>query len=253
MITADQMLKLGPHATYDRCHRLAAALSVLLPAWEIDTPLRIAHFMAQAVHETDGLVALTEYASGEAYEGRSDLGNTQSGDGRLFRGRGIFQTTGRANYTRLGKALALPLATEPQRLAQPGLAVLSACIYWADHGLSALADADEGVKIGRAINRGNPNSSKPANGEGERLALIALAKTVWPAPPSQPDHSTKALQSALNRLGAKPKLRVDGDLGPLTAEAIRRFQSANGLVTSSIADGDTWELVRDALAELEAQ
>jgi lysozyme len=64
--------------------------------------------------------------------------------------------------------------------------------------------------------------------------------------------SISALQSALNRLGAKPRLRVDGDLGPLTAEAVRRFQSANGLVTSGIADGDTWERIRDALAELDA-
>jgi hypothetical protein len=78
---------------------------------------------------------------------------------------------------------------------------------------------------------------------------LALAGLAAAAPP---DHSTKSLQSALNRLGAKPKLRVDGDLGPLTAEAIRRFQAANGLVTSGIADVDTWERVRDALEQLDA-
>lgn len=66
------------------------------------------------------------------------------------------------------------------------------------------------------------------------------------------DHSTAALQSALNRLGAKPRLKVDGNLGPLTAEAVRRFQAADGLVTSGIADVDTWDRIRDALGELEA-
>ncbi|WP_395675526.1 peptidoglycan-binding protein [Inquilinus sp.] len=78
------------------------------------------------------------------------------------------------------------------------------------------------------------------------LALAGLAAA------AQPDHSTRALQSALNRLGASPKLKVDGALGPLTAEAIRRFQAANGLVTSGIADGDTWERIRDALEHLDA-
>lgn len=90
---------------------------------------------------------------------------------------------------------------------------------------------------------------------GYRYAATVLAKGLALAgltADAQPDHSTASLQSALNRLGASPKLRVDGALGPLTAEAIRRFQSANGLITSGIADGDTWERVRDALAELEA-
>lgn len=78
------------------------------------------------------------------------------------------------------------------------------------------------------------------------LALAGLAAAALP------DHSAAALQSALNRLGASPKLMVDGRIGPLTAEAVRRFQAANGLVTSGIADGDTWGRVRDALEELEA-
>lgn len=80
--------------------------------------------------------------------------------------------------------------------------------------------------------------------------LIAMMQTGQG--PNAGDHSTKALQSALNRLGAKPRLKVDGDLGPLTAEAIRRFQAANRLVASGIADGDTWERIRDALEELDA-
>src|SRR5215207_4028683 len=64
----------------------------------IDTPLRLSHFMAQLAHESAHFGVTREFASGAAYEGRLDLGNTQRGDGRKYRGRGLIQTTGRANY-----------------------------------------------------------------------------------------------------------------------------------------------------------
>ncbi|APW46630.1 hypothetical protein [Rhodoferax antarcticus] len=74
----------------------------MCPQYEIDTPQEFAHFLAQACHETDHFATLREYASGRGYEGRVNLGNTQPGDGVRFKGRGIFQTTGRANYMQLG-------------------------------------------------------------------------------------------------------------------------------------------------------
>ena len=64
----------------------------------IDTPLRLCHFMAQLAHESAHFGVTREFASGAAYEGRTDLGNTQPGDGKRYRGRGLIQTTGRANY-----------------------------------------------------------------------------------------------------------------------------------------------------------
>lgn len=112
------------------------------PQYEIDSPAEYAHFLAQACHETDHFRTLREYASGQAYEGRADLGNTQAGDGVRFRGRGIFQTTGRANYLQLGikKGRRDLFVNSPELLEQPEIAVWSACEYWRTRGLNDVAN-----------------------------------------------------------------------------------------------------------------
>src|SRR5512138_1577804 len=74
-------------------------INKLCPSYEIDTPHEFAHFLAQACHESDHFKTTREYASGKAYEGRTDLGNKYPGDGERFRGRGIFQTTCKGNYS----------------------------------------------------------------------------------------------------------------------------------------------------------
>src|SRR6185436_14329439 len=104
---------------------LAEWMNKICPSYEIDTPQEYAHFLAQACHETDHFKTLREYASGKGYEGRADLGNTQAGDGPRFRGRGIFQTTGRANYLQLGikQGKRDMFINTPELLEQPQYAV----------------------------------------------------------------------------------------------------------------------------------
>lgn len=157
-LDADVMRAIAPHNSGSRGNSQAAiiravgpALAATLPAFEIDNDLRAAHFLAQACHESDGFVTTEEYASGAAYEGRLDLGNTHPGDGRRYKGRGLFQLTGRANYRTYGAKLTLDLEGDPEQAAEPLTSLKIACAFWKDHGLNTLADADDIVRITKRI------------------------------------------------------------------------------------------------------
>ncbi len=116
MITADQLRRLAGTPDTRLTERLAPALDMLLPLWQINTPLRVSHFLAQACIEADYWRTLTEYASGAAYDTRTDLGNTAAvdGDGPRYKGRGIFQLTGTANYRTMENRLMTPLIASPE-------------------------------------------------------------------------------------------------------------------------------------------
>jgi len=123
--------------------RARVVLQVLEPAMAeggINTKLRKAAFIAQTAHESGGFRYTEELASGDAYEGRRDLGNTQPGDGRRFKGRGYIQLTGRANYAEAGRDLGLDLLNFPKLAAQPANAARIAVWFWNKRGLNALAD-----------------------------------------------------------------------------------------------------------------
>lgn len=121
---------------------IAEWVNEICPTYEIDSAQEYAHFLAQACHETDHFRTMREYASGKAYEGRADLGNKQPGDGVKYRGRGIFQTTGRSNYLQLGiiKGRRDLFINNPELLEQPEYAVWSACEYWKTRGLNDVAN-----------------------------------------------------------------------------------------------------------------
>jgi len=154
---------------------LGEALAGEAVAAGLTTSLRLAHFLAQASHETLGFRYLSEIwgptPAQKRYEGRADLGNTQPGDGSLFRGRGIFQLTGRANYARYGALIGIDLVANPVRAAEPAIAVQTATEYWKDGGLNALADRDDVRAITKRINGG-------FNGLAERTAILNRVKAV---------------------------------------------------------------------------
>jgi len=134
--------------------------------------LRLAHWLAQAGHETGGFLYMQELGGASyfaKYDGRKDLGNVVAGDGARYHGRGLFQLTGRANYKSYGEAMGLDLIGQPDLAAQPDIGLWIACEYWKRKGLNALADKDDVVGITRKINGGQ-------NGLVDRKARLAVAK-----------------------------------------------------------------------------
>lgn len=154
----------------ERAGELALAANVHFPAYGImESPLRLAHFMAQLVHESGGFRYMEEIASGQSYEGRADLGNTVPGDGKRFKGRGPLQLTGRANYRSFGRAIGIDLENHPEIAAIPAIGLHIALEYWKIRGLNALADADDVLTITKRINGGT-------NGLADRKAHLVKAK-----------------------------------------------------------------------------
>jgi putative chitinase len=166
-------------ASSDRLARFHPALAAAMADAGIDTPLRRAHFLAQIAHESGGLRWLEELASGAAYEGRADLGNDLQGDGPRFKGRGLIQLTGRANYAEFERAVGRDLTSSTAAAAQvaedPDLCVRAATWFWSERGLNALADADDLEAVTRRINGG-------LNGLDDRAKYLARAKAVFPTP-----------------------------------------------------------------------
>lgn len=175
-ITADDLRALGPRGKREYIEKLAQYANSLLPLYAINSPMRISHFWAQSAHECDSFRTMGEYwgptPAQLRYEGRKDLGNTHPGDGSRYRGRGIFQLTGRANYADMSKKLGIDLVNHPEKAADPRIALQIACEYWRSHGLNELADKNDIVGITRKINGGK-------NGLAERRAYFIHAWKIW--------------------------------------------------------------------------
>lgn len=169
-----QLLQILPNAGA-KAGVFAPVLNAAMVKWGIVTPKRQAAFIAQIGHESGQLRWVREIwgptAQQAGYEGRADLGNTVKGDGSKYRGRGLIQVTGRANYAACGEALGLDLIDKPELLELPQHAAMSAAWFWATRGLNTLADQGEFVKITRRINGGT-------NGLADRQALYEKALKV---------------------------------------------------------------------------
>ena len=140
MITHSQLQACMPHASTKNITKFLQPLNDAMQKYEIGTPRRIAAFIAQLMHESGSFVYVRELASGEAYEGRKDLGNTEPGDGPRYKGRGLIQITGRANYTALKEAFNVDFVAHPELVEKPQYACLSAGWFWNLKRLNALAD-----------------------------------------------------------------------------------------------------------------
>ena len=183
--------------------KLEASLAeVAMLEFDITTQARAAAFLAQVLHESARLRYFEEIASGAAYEGRRDLGNTQPGDGRRFKGRGPIQLTGRANYAWATKALGIDLIALPQRAAEHKIGWRIAGLYWKSRGLNELADSGNFQQITRRINGGY-------NGDVDRRRLHAIVKVV-DCRPSRPDPLAGYTKAEVRWIREFDKLRREG-------------------------------------------
>jgi len=126
-----------------------------LDMYQITTPDRIRHFLSQTAHESGGGRYKKELASGEAYNGRTDLGNTSPGDGPLYKGAGYIQLTGKYNYSRLSEYLNDPRVMDGVDYVAENLPFTSAGYWWEDNRMNDLIDGGADVlAVTKRVNGG---------------------------------------------------------------------------------------------------
>lgn len=261
MVTDQELGQIMPNCAPAKRADYLPYIQQAMQEFDITNYLREAAFLAQLAHESGELRFMEEIASGAAYEGRKDLGNTQPGDGKRYKGRGPIQLTGRANYEKYGQLLGLDLVNNPTIAATPQVGFRIAGQYWKLNGLNELADQQNFKAITKRINGGY-------NGLADRIVYYVRAKRVLStddgAPPATPSDSTEqpsangqapaypgtvlregskgpgvqTMQQRLSDLGYA--VAVDGNFGPGTRGAIVDFQGKNGLTADGFVGPDTW-------------
>jgi len=166
----------------EKAQRYAPYMNEAMLRGNITTLRRAQYWIAQLAHESVDLRYFEEIASGAAYEGRRDLGNTQPGDGRRFKGRGPIQLTGRSNYASFGRWLGdgNKFINDPALVATPKYGFLAALYYWETRNLNGYCDRGDFRGLTRRINGGY-------NGLADRYFKLAYVKRlgskVLPAKP----------------------------------------------------------------------
>ena len=261
-----------------------AALVDVLPKYGIDTERRMAHFISQCAHESNNFRSLEENlnyseksllavfgryfgdapkASAAEYARNPEkianrvyfdkyrkykMGNTNEGDGWLFRGRGLKQLTGRENYTKFGASVNMTAEEAAEYVATPAGAVESACWFWNAKNLNNIADTDDVTKMTKIINGGNiglaDRQSRYKNAMEVLGSPVTLSQDAGDDDFDVDDigvlrkgckgEGVKMMQEALG-VGA------DGAFGPGTERALKAWQTSNGLVADGIAGPNTLE------------
>lgn len=249
----------------------AQSLPGIIARLDLTPSRRLPHFLAQIAHESDGFCTTVEYASGEAYEGRGSLGNTEPGDGVRYKGRGLIQLTGRTNYSafshevRASGSSNLDFAKNPDAVARFPWAAEAAAWFWALRDINRLADRDDLAGITRRINgslTGLADRARYLVAAREAIAQVAAdaaAKATGRrtlALGSRGDDVAMlqhALNHALGRDGAgfAPPLTTDGIFGPMTRDAVCLAQARRTLAPSGVVDSRTWAILQPWLDRVE--
>ena len=205
-ITGDNLRTFNPKLLPGIAAIYAASLDAALSVAEIDqTPKRVRHFMAQLAHESGGFRGLTESLSYRdpqhllatfsnvqsldhanqliadgpvaignwVYANKLGNGDSSSGDGYRFRGRGFIMNTGRANYAEVARYSEEPTVDNPDLLATPDVAAKAAAMFWATRNINIAADADDIQAVTRLVN------GRAMQGLADRQARYEVAKEIW--------------------------------------------------------------------------
>lgn len=267
-ITKDQVEQLL-HGNPD-IDEWSSAMSLLFPKYEINTPARIAGFVAQCGHESQNFKTLEENLNYSAeglnrtfpkyfvkagrdaqayhrqpekianvvYANRMGNGDTASGEGWKFRGRGVIQLTGKDNYSRFAKYVGKSIDETIEYLKTKQGALESACWFWKTNGLNEIADSGDIVAMTKRINGGTIGLEDRQKHYTHALAVLGGKATAAPATASttlrKGDKGPQVvkMQKALG-------IASDGDFGPGTETALKRWQAANGLTADGVAGPKT--------------
>lgn len=185
MITEENFIALIPDVTWNYAKKYVPLFETVLPQYDINTPLRKAHFLAQVAHESGGFKYVVEnlnysakalygvfrkyfptmdaanlYArqpqkiADKVYANRMGNGNETSNDGWNYRGRGLIQLTGKGNYQALSSTTGKNFIATPELVEQPEWALTSACWFWNNRNINKYADADDIHMVTKLINGG---------------------------------------------------------------------------------------------------
>jgi putative chitinase len=250
------------------------AATELFETYEINTPNRIAGFMAQCAHESLDFTRLEEnlnysekalnsvfgryfgagkrdakdyarnpekianYVYQDEYRSkRGAMGNVNDGDGWRFRGRGIKQLTGRNNYTAFGKTIGLSAEEAAEYVATPKGAIESACWFWKTNKLEKWADKGDNIGLTKKINGGTIGLDDRNRRWEEALAILG-GEVPAPAPKAA-STGVRTLRKGMQGDDVKKMQKAigvaaDGDFGPGTLVAVKKWQKLNGLVADGI-------------------
>ena len=260
------------HGNADAAAWADAALEIL-PRYEINTPNRIAGFFAQCGHESMNFTALSENLNYRAetleklfskyfskagrnatdyakqpekianviYANRMGNGDTASGEGHLFRGRGVIQLTGKDNYTAFSKSVGMTVEQVIDYVQTKKGALESACWYWNSRKINMACDEGDIVKMTKLVNGGSIGLEDRHKHYDKALAILGGAV---PAPIANAAAIPGVLKKGstgenVKRLQAELGLADDGVFGPGTEAAVKKWQASNGLAADGIVGPKT--------------
>lgn len=284
MLTASQFGKLFPNCKDPE--GWVEAMNEVFPKYDITTPKRVAAFIAQCGHESGGWRTFSENLNYSAksldavfgkyfvragrdaneyarqpekianivYANRMDNGDTDSGDGWRYRGRGPIQLTGRANYSAFAADMGVDVVDNPDLVSEDKkVALMSAIWFWNKNGLNKFADADDIKTMTKRINGGYIGLEDRIHHWKEALHMLGEEAGDHDVEEDHEDIDVEdigVLKKGMRGDGVKLMqealgIGADGIFGPGTERKLKEWQAANGLTADGIAGPKTLEKLLD--------